>query len=88
MTKKNAPTPKPPAIQVDKLKCTACNICVEACPQDVLELSEFAVPAHPERCIRCGHCVALCPEDAVAHDAYPEGTIKSQGARKVPTAAT
>ena len=55
--------------------------------QGVYELAEFAVVAHPERCISCGHCVALCPEDAIAHEAYPEGTIKSLGARKVATAA-
>ncbi len=87
MTTKDKPPLEPPAIAVDKLKCTACNICVEACPQEVYELAEFAVVAHPERCISCGHCVALCPEDAVEHEAYPEGTIKALGARKVPTAA-
>lgn len=87
MTTKNQPALEPPAIQVDKLTCTACNICVEACPQNVYELDEFAVPAYPERCISCGHCVALCPEDAVEHGAYPESTIKALGARKVPTAA-
>jgi nitroreductase/NAD-dependent dihydropyrimidine dehydrogenase PreA subunit len=87
MNPKNQPAPEPPAIHVDKVKCTACNICVEACPQDVYELDEFAVASHPERCISCGHCVALCPEDAVEHGAYPEGTIKSLGARKVATAA-
>ncbi len=87
MVAKNQTEPKPPAIAVDKVKCTACNICVEACPQDVYELAEFAIVSHPERCISCGHCVALCPEDAIAHEAYPEGTIKALGARKVPTAA-
>jgi len=87
MTTKNQPAPEPPAIRVDKVKCTACNICVEACPQDVYELAEFAVASYPERCISCGHCVALCPEDAVEHAAYPESTIKALGARRVPTAA-
>ncbi len=84
---KGAPAPEAPTIHVDKLKCTACNICVEACPQTVFELREFAVPAHPARCIRCGHCVALCPEDALSHQAYPAGTLKPLGARKVPTRA-
>jgi nitroreductase/NAD-dependent dihydropyrimidine dehydrogenase PreA subunit len=87
MANKDKPAPEPPAIQVDKVKCTACNICVEACPQDVYELDEFAVPAYPERCISCGHCVALCPEDAVEHGAYAEGTMKALGARKVASAA-
>ncbi|NIT37034.1 MAG: 4Fe-4S dicluster domain-containing protein [candidate division Zixibacteria bacterium] len=87
MKPKNLPALGPPAIQVDKAKCTACNVCVEACPQDVYELDEFAVAAYPERCISCGHCVALCPEDAVEHEAYPEGRVKALGARKVPTAA-
>ncbi len=87
MNPKKQVAAEPPAIKVDKVKCTACNVCVEACPQDVYELAEFAVASHPERCISCGHCVALCPEDAVEHEAYPEGTIKALGARKVPTAA-
>ena len=87
MAKKGIPAPEPPEINVDEVKCNACAICVEACPQDVYELAEFAVASHPERCISCGHCVALCPEDAITHGAYPEGTIKSLGARKVPTAA-
>jgi nitroreductase/ferredoxin len=87
MDKKETPAPKPPQMTVDRVKCTACNICVEACPQDVYELADVAVVSFPGRCISCGHCVALCPEDAVAHEAYPEGTIKPLGARKVPTAA-
>jgi nitroreductase/NAD-dependent dihydropyrimidine dehydrogenase PreA subunit len=87
MAKTEIPGPKPPAIVVDRLTCTACNICVEACPQDVYELAEFALVSHPERCIRCGHCVALCPEEAIAHDAYPEGTIRPLGARRPATAA-
>jgi nitroreductase/NAD-dependent dihydropyrimidine dehydrogenase PreA subunit len=87
MAVKNESEPQPPAITVDKVKCTACNICVEACPQDVYELAGVAVVSHAERCISCGHCVALCPEDAIAHEAYPEGTIKALGARKVPPAA-
>jgi ferredoxin len=87
MVSKGNPPPAPPVIAVDKVKCTACNICVEACPQDVYELEEFAIASYPERCIACGHCVALCPEDAITHEAYPEGTIRSLGARKVPTPA-
>jgi len=87
MTKKETLAAGPPEIKIDQAKCTACGNCVEACPQDVFELAEVAVASFPERCIRCGHCVALCPEEAVAHEAYPEGTIKSLGARKVPTVA-
>jgi len=87
MNPKNQPVPEPPAINVDEVKCNACDICVEACPQDVYELEEFAVASYPERCISCGHCVALCPEEAIEHEAYPEGTIKALGARKVPTVA-
>lgn len=87
MTTKDQSAAESPTIQVDKLKCTACNICVEACPQDVYELAEYAVVSYPERCISCGHCVALCPEDAIEHGAYPEGTMRALGARRVPTAA-
>jgi nitroreductase len=38
-----------------------------------------------ERCISCGHCVAICPSGAVAHSAFPPGTVSPIQFDKMPT---
>ncbi|MCL4534517.1 MAG: 4Fe-4S dicluster domain-containing protein [Bacteroidetes bacterium] len=47
--------------------CKGCSICVEFCPQKVLELSSEgkAIVARPEKCTRCRLCEVLCPDFAV-----------------------
>ncbi|WP_054952740.1 4Fe-4S dicluster domain-containing protein [Flaviflexus massiliensis] len=53
--------------------CTACGVCVKACPVDALELSYLEIG--PDRristlsmfdaaCVGCRKCIDLCPEDA------------------------
>lgn len=42
--------------------CVACGICVDACPQGVLEIAGSAVTVSDEDdCIACGECVEACP---------------------------
>lgn len=54
--------------------CTACNVCVQACPHDALELTaatgDSGVTFHnlvqtTERCRSCQACVRFCPVQAV-----------------------
>jgi formate hydrogenlyase subunit 6/NADH:ubiquinone oxidoreductase subunit I len=46
-------------------RCTACGLCLVACPQHALR----AAPKRPElvasRCTGCGDCVEVCPRDAI-----------------------
>lgn len=67
--------------EVDKDKCTACGICIEECPRNIIELvtytSEVVVDCiNTERgghvkkncsnaCIACKLCVKACPHDAI-----------------------
>ena len=48
--------------------CSACNACVEACPDDCITLPESAARPHLDEttCMHCGKCVAVCSTDTIA----------------------
>ena len=49
-----------PVIEADE--CIGCGICVDACPQEVLEVvSGVAEVVNEDACIACGDCVEGCP---------------------------
>ncbi len=51
---------------VNKDECIGCGNCVDACPEDVLELKDgVAEVVYPEKCTQCGSCVEACPVDAI-----------------------
>ncbi len=60
-------------IVVNETYCKGCELCVEACPQDVLALSNERLTVkgyHPaelitEGCTGCGVCAVVCPEAAI-----------------------
>lgn len=60
---------RPAALQtatVQKSRCSACGLCVAACPFQAREIDEEAGHAvvHAELCQGCGSCAAVCPNDA------------------------
>ncbi|MDD6729831.1 4Fe-4S binding protein [Hugonella massiliensis] len=53
-----------PLISTDD--CIGCGICVDACPQEVLEVDGgVCVVANEESCIACGDCLEECPMGAI-----------------------
>lgn len=51
---------------VDEAKCIGCAVCVESCPNSVLENREGRpVAVHQEQCEGCNVCLALCAQDAI-----------------------
>ena len=53
-----------PVIEADD--CIGCGICVDTCPQGVLEVTGDSVEAvNEESCIGCGECVEECPMGAI-----------------------
>ena len=51
---------------INKQKCILCGLCVETCPEDVLELqADELVIANPQNCTFCTTCEETCPEEAV-----------------------
>ncbi|NOY99287.1 MAG: ferredoxin family protein [Chloroflexi bacterium] len=60
-------------IEVNQLHCKGCELCVMACPQDVMALDmEHLTPKgyHPaqlvaEGCTGCAICAIVCPDAAI-----------------------
>lgn len=60
-------------IEVKDLFCKGCELCVEACPQDVIQLAPERINIkgyHPAEmiakgCTGCGICSVVCPEAAI-----------------------
>jgi 2-oxoglutarate ferredoxin oxidoreductase subunit delta len=72
-----------PGITVDKNQCKGCELCVRACPQQILSMSKditvrgyfYARMHDPSRCIGCTICAVVCPDVAI--------TVHSRGTQFV-----
>lgn len=62
------------AVEINVNRCKGCDLCVVACPVDVLLLQpkevndrgyHFAYPAQAEKCIGCGACATVCPDGCI-----------------------
>jgi 2-oxoglutarate ferredoxin oxidoreductase subunit delta len=57
-------------IQVNELQCKGCELCVVACPQEVMSLDKTRLTAkgyhpvhlHKDGCTGCAICAVVCPE--------------------------
>lgn len=60
-------------IEVNALHCKGCELCVQACPQDVMSLDKtqltpkgyHPVHVHAAGCTGCAICAVVCPEAAL-----------------------
>jgi 2-oxoglutarate ferredoxin oxidoreductase subunit delta len=70
-------------VEVNQLFCKGCELCVSACPQDVLKLDmDHLTPKgyHPvftykEGCTGCAICAIVCPEAALT--VYREAPVRT-----------
>ncbi len=53
------------AVAIDIDSCIACGACAEACPNDALEVDDYA-EVDEDACIECGICVDTCPVEAIS----------------------
>lgn len=59
-----------PPVRIDQTLCTGCELCVQACPQDVLRMvgdrsrlaGKVAWVANPDMCTGCAQCEDACPD--------------------------
>jgi hypothetical protein len=57
--------------QVNKEICTGCEVCVQNCPVNVIEIIDDKANVNQDKCIGCAMCIAVCPTGAmskVLHD--------------------
>ena len=61
------------AIIVNNERCKGCDLCIVACPTDVLELDKqvnskgyhFAYMKNPDDCTGCANCGYVCPDGCI-----------------------
>ena len=60
-------------VMINKERCKGCELCVNACPQGVLEMSKdintkgyfYAHAVKLEDCTGCLSCALMCPDVAI-----------------------
>lgn len=61
-------------IVVDDRYCKGCGLCVDICPQHIIELDNDRITAkgyhpaklaEPEKCTACSSCYMVCPDVAI-----------------------
>jgi ferredoxin len=58
--------------EADEVECIGCEICLDRCQMDAIDIVEEKAVINLDRCIGCGLCVSTCPIDAIKLVKKPE----------------
>jgi len=61
------------AILIDREHCKGCELCVTACPTNVIRMEKsvngkgyhFACMENPDACTGCANCAVVCPDGVI-----------------------
>ncbi len=60
------------AIVIDKDRCKGCEVCVGACPSNVIRMADtvnikgyFYAEPYQDACIGCMNCAIVCPDGVI-----------------------
>jgi uncharacterized protein (DUF362 family)/Pyruvate/2-oxoacid:ferredoxin oxidoreductase delta subunit len=67
--------------EIDRIACTSCALCVEACAAGAMSRSGERVVVDRDRCISCFCCQEMCPSRAIAVRAGPLARLLGIGSR-------
>jgi Pyruvate/2-oxoacid:ferredoxin oxidoreductase delta subunit len=60
-------------VVVDETKCIGCSMCVETCPNEVLESRDGQPEAvRQDACEGCEVCMAVCEQEAIKIEKTPD----------------
>jgi len=70
-------------IAVEKEICKGCELCIEACPQDCMELSQGLnrkgyrhAQLKTDTCTGCVNCALVCPDSAITVYRQPKPSTR------------
>ncbi len=58
---------------IDDVICQGCEVCVNQCPVDALELKNSHLTVDMKKCIICGKCESICPVMAIKLRVWGDG---------------